>query len=166
LVGTVHAADLGATRHYRSAREIVAAWRRLFYPYVGYSLAAGLATLGVFGIAWLLPAVLVLALGVAAAASSAAASSAAAGSAAAGSAVSTASTAWTAHLPAALVSLGLLALARTLLAIRGREPLESVLWTPLTAAATLAMQARGLLVGLLGTPGPSQSADPPAKENT
>jgi 4-hydroxybenzoate polyprenyltransferase len=144
-VGTVHAADLGATRHYRSAGEIAAAWRRLFYPSVGYSLAAGLATLGVFAIAWLLPAVVALAIGVAAA---------------------TGSTAWTAHLPAALVSFGLLAVARTVLAIRGREPFESILWTPLTAAATLVMQARGLVGGLLGAPGPRSTADQPMEEST
>jgi len=136
-VGTVHAADLGATRHYRSAAEIAAAWRRLFYPSVGYSLAAGLATLGVFAIAWLLPAVAAIMIGLGAVAEPAG---------------STASTAWTAHLPAALLSLGLLALARIILAIRGREPAESVLWTPFTAAATLAMQARGLVGGLLGAP--------------
>jgi len=169
-VGTVHAADLGATRHYRSAREIVAAWRRLFYPSVGYSLAAGLATLGVFAIAWLLPAVAAIMIGLGAVAEPMG---------------STASTSWTAHLPAAFLSLGLLVLARTVLAIRGREPAESILWTPLTAAATLAMQARGLVGGLLGAPvswrgralcspsaadppgpAPRQSADRPAEENT
>lgn len=51
----LHGADLGATRHYRSAAEAIAAWRRMYYAYAGHSLAVALC--GIVGLAavFLLP---------------------------------------------------------------------------------------------------------------
>ena len=125
-VVTVHAADLGATRHYRSAGEVAAAWRRVLMPYAGDSLAVALGALAGEALAFLLPLVLPVA-------------------ALAGAAETTV-------LAASLVPLAILALARLALAITQEQPLATIAWHPLTVAATILYQGWAIGAWLLGRP--------------
>ncbi|MCU0483548.1 MAG: prenyltransferase [Chloroflexi bacterium] len=125
-VATVHAADLGATRHYRSAGEVASAWQRVLMPYAGHSLAVALAALVAETAAFILPLVLPLA--------------------------ALASGAEPAVLAGALVPLAILAAARLALAIGQAEPLVTIAWHPLTGVSTILFQAWAIGAWLLGRP--------------
>jgi 4-hydroxybenzoate polyprenyltransferase len=118
-VGTIHAADLGATRHYRTAGEIVAAWRRIIVPYAGGSLAVAIVAVLGQALAFGLPLILPVIAGVTGRTS-------------------------TPELATAAAPLVILVAARLLLAITQRQPLVSVLWHPVTVAVTLAAQVLGI----------------------
>jgi hypothetical protein len=118
-------ADLAATRHYRSAGEVIRAWRRTYYAYAGNSLA--LALFGMLGIAavFLLPLALVpiaLILGDRSA------------------------------FAGALAGVAALAVLRVFVALNERQPLTTILWHPLTWLGTLAFQAFSVWDGLRGLP--------------
>jgi 4-hydroxybenzoate polyprenyltransferase len=115
-VATVHASDLGSTRHYATAGEVVRSWDRILPGYAGFSVAVVLLLLAGEAIAWVLPLVLPLvALAL--------------------------EPAW---LPATLVPLGVLVAARLALAVTQRQPLVTVLLHPITAAVTLGAQVAAL----------------------
>ena len=115
-VRTAYAADLGVTRHYETAGEVLASWSRILPGYTGGSVAVALTMLVVEAAAWVLPLVLpFLALALA-----------------------------PAQLGVSLVPLAALVAARLALAVTQRQPLVTVLLHPLTAAVTLAAQAAAL----------------------
>ena len=115
-VRTVHAADIGATRHYADAGEVVASWSRILPGYTGGSVAVALTMLLVEAAAWLAPLLLpFLALAIA-----------------------------PDRLGASLVPLAVLATARLALAVTQRQPLLTVLVHPVTAVVTLAAQVAAL----------------------
>ena len=122
-VRTVRGADLGATRHFRSAREVAACWRRTYYAYTGHSLAVAISGMvGIVAVTLLPPAMVVVAW-------------------AAGDRLAMAG--------ALIGTLGLVAL-RLVLAVSERQPMAAVLWHPLTFAATVAFQAASIADGLAG----------------
>jgi 4-hydroxybenzoate polyprenyltransferase/glycosyltransferase involved in cell wall biosynthesis len=133
--GVVNAADLAVTRHYRSAAEIASAWDRLFDAYVGHSLPAALATFAMELATWVLPPVLLLM-----------ALADAAG-------LVRLRPPWS-GLPVttgvALVAFMLA--ARLVLAAWQRQPLAPALWCPLTASATVMLQAHSTWAALLARP--------------
>lgn len=116
-------ADLAATRHFRSALEAAACWRRTYYATCGHSLPVALV--GVVG-----PALVMLgppALAIAAAA--------------------------TRDLPAltaALSAAGAVVLLRAVLAWRERQPWRTLLWHPVTFAAACCFEAASIADGLAG----------------
>ncbi len=115
-VRTVHAADLGATRHYATAGEVLSSWSRILPGYTGGSVAVALTMLLVEAAAWLVPLVLpFLALAVA-----------------------------PDRLATSLVPLAVLAAARLALAVTQRQPLLTVLLHPVTAVVTLIAQVAAL----------------------
>jgi 4-hydroxybenzoate polyprenyltransferase/GT2 family glycosyltransferase len=122
-VRTVRGADLGATRHFRSAVEVAACWRRTYYAYTGHSLAVAIAGMaGIVAVTLLPPAMVAVA--------------------------------WVtgdrlALAGAVIGTVGLLSL-RLLLAVAERQPLTTVLWHPVTFAATFAFQAASIADGLAG----------------
>jgi cellulose synthase/poly-beta-1,6-N-acetylglucosamine synthase-like glycosyltransferase len=122
-VALLHGADLGATRHYPSARAIAGAWRRILFAYSGESLPTSLVTIAGFFLAWTLPMLLPVAgvLG--------------------GDPL---------LLGGGAVALALMLAARVLLDATQRMPRGGVLWHPLTAPLTGLLQIAGLLVDLLG----------------
>lgn len=135
-VGTVYAADLGATRHDRSIPEAVNAWRRIIVPYAGDSLALAIAAVLVQLLAFGLP----LALPIAAAVTGASA----------------------ATLAASLVPLGVLFVARLTLARTQRQPAGSIVWHPATLAVSILGQVRGIADFVLGEPGHRRGRDLPS----
>jgi 4-hydroxybenzoate polyprenyltransferase len=124
-IALVQAADLGATRHYASAGAIARAWRRILFAYTGESLPLSITELLGFGLAWVLPMLVPLA------------------GLVTGDPVLVAGGAF---------ALGLMVAARIVLAVTQRMPLSTVLWHPVTAPATLALQVIGLLADILGGP--------------
>jgi 4-hydroxybenzoate polyprenyltransferase len=115
-VRTVHAADIGATRHYADAGEVLASWSRILPGYTGGSVAVALTMLLVEAAAWLLPLILpLLAFAVA-----------------------------PDRLGASLVPLAVLATSRVALTVTQRQPLLTVILHPVTAVVTLAAQAAAL----------------------
>jgi 4-hydroxybenzoate polyprenyltransferase len=115
-VRTVQAADLGATRHYASAGEVLGSWSRILPGYTGGSVAVALTMLLVEAAAWVAPLLLpFLALAVA-----------------------------PDRLGASLVPLAVLTVARLALAVTQRQPLLTVLLHPATAVVTLAAQVAAL----------------------
>jgi len=115
-VRTVHAADLGATRHYASATEVLASWSRILPGYTGGSVAVALTMLLVEAAAWLVPLLLpFLALAVA-----------------------------PDRLGASLAPFAVLLAARIALAVTQRQPLLTVLLHPATAVVTVAAQVAAL----------------------
>jgi 4-hydroxybenzoate polyprenyltransferase len=124
-IALLHAADLGATRHYASAGAIARAWRRILVAYSGESVPLSITELLGFGMAWVLPMLVPLA------------------GLATGDPV---------LLAGGAVALGIMVAARVTLAVTQRMPLSTVLWHPLTAPATLVLQVVGLLADLLGGP--------------
>jgi lycopene cyclase domain-containing protein len=122
-VGLLHGADLGVTRHYDSARQVRAAWRRMYYAYCGHSLAVALAGLVGLATVFLVPG---LALAMAW---------------------------FTSDRPALLgASLGLVALLllRSAVAISERQPLSTMAWHPVTWMATLSAMGLSVADGLRG----------------
>ena len=122
-VRMLHGADLAETRHYTSARQILGAWRRMYYAYGGYSLAIALAGLTGLAAVFLLPEVAMVA-------------------AAFGSDRS-------ALLGAAVAVLGL-AVLRTAVALGERQPLSTIAWHPLTWLVTMAAMCASVADGLRG----------------
>lgn len=122
-VRVIHGADLGATRHYRSWSEIASGWRRSYYTCCGHSLP--LALLGMLGGAavMLLPPALAVAAG------------------AIGNGLS---------LVGALWGCMALLILRACVARWERQPWTSILWHPVTFAATLWCQALSIAFGLAG----------------
>ncbi|MFN8620997.1 MAG: prenyltransferase [Chloroflexota bacterium] len=124
-VTIVHAADLAATRHYATARQIALAWRRYLVAYAGESIAVALTAILGFTLAWVLPMALPIA----------------------GLLTGDAPL-----LAGGLAALGIMALARALLAVSQREPLATVAWHPVTAPATVILLLAGLLADAYGAP--------------
>lgn len=122
-VRLLRGADLAATRHYATAGQAMAAWRRMFYAYASSSLAVALAGMAGLGFVLLGPPLLLVA-------------ALATGDAPA--------------LAGALAGCGLLLGLRLALAARERQPLSTVLWHPLTVLATLAAMAASVVDGLAG----------------
>jgi len=125
-VAVVHAADLAWTRHYPTARDAVAAWRRVLLPYAGRSLALGLAAIAgqllAFGVPlMLLPVALVV-------------------GAPAG------------VVAAACLPLGLLISFRLVLSATQRLPVSTVALHPLTLALTVAAQVLAIADWVAGRP--------------
>jgi 4-hydroxybenzoate polyprenyltransferase/cellulose synthase/poly-beta-1,6-N-acetylglucosamine synthase-like glycosyltransferase len=115
-IATIHAADIGATRHYASASEIARSWSRILPGYAGWSVAVVLLLIAGELLAWVMPLALpLLALGLD-----------------------------PDHVPATLVPLAMLAAARTALAITQRQPLVTILLHPLTAAVTIGAHVAAL----------------------
>ncbi|HYO43797.1 MAG TPA: prenyltransferase [Candidatus Limnocylindrales bacterium] len=115
-VRTVHVADLGATRHYASAGEVLGSWPRILPGYTGGSVAVTLTMLLVEAAAWVVPLLLpFLALAVA-----------------------------PDRLAVSLVPLAVLAAARLALTVTQRQPLLTVVLHPATALVTLAAQVAAL----------------------
>jgi hypothetical protein len=124
-VGIVRATSLARTRHYPDGTSALAAWRRVFVAFGGGAFAVPLASLAGTTLAWILPLALPV-LGVAL-----------------GDATLVAG---------GLVALALLAAFRVVLAIRERMPLRTVLWHPLTVAATTVAQVLSLVDAVRGRP--------------
>jgi 4-hydroxybenzoate polyprenyltransferase len=125
-VVTVQAADLGATRHYRSTGQVAAAWRRVLMPYAGDSLAIALGAIAGEAIAFVLPLVLPL--------------------------VALATGAATATVAGSLLPLAILVMARLILATSQRQPLVTIAWHPITVVSTILFQAWAVGTWLLGRP--------------
>ncbi len=125
-VHTTYAADLGATRHYRDAGEVLASWTRILPGYTGGSLAVALMTLAGLGLAHVLPLVLpVVALAIA-----------------------------PDQLRPALAALAVLVTARIALAVTQRQSPLTVLLHPVTIVLTLAAQVAAIAAMVAGrTPG-------------
>jgi 4-hydroxybenzoate polyprenyltransferase len=125
-VHTTHAADIGATRHYRSAGEVLASWTRILPGYTSGSLALALVTIAGEFLAHALPVALPLvALAIA-----------------------------PDRLPEALVPFAVLVLARLTLALTQRQPLLTVVLHPVTVLLTIAAQAAATAALVAGrTPG-------------
>lgn len=135
-VGVVDGSRLGSTRHYETGPEVAEAWRRIFDAYTGHSLPLALLTLVLETAAWLLP-IALLPVAVAAALGAVRLPDA-----------------WPGIPPALAASLpfALLVVAQVALVTRQRQPLSTIAWTPLTAAATVALQARSTWSEMLGRP--------------
>ncbi|MGC8633456.1 MAG: prenyltransferase [Candidatus Limnocylindrales bacterium] len=133
--GVVDAAGLAVTRHYRSAPQIVSAWERLFDAYVGHSLPGALVALAMELATWVLPpALLLVAL-------------------ASATRLPGLPPAWQGlSLAAAIALLLLMFAARLALAAWQRQPLTPALWSPVTAAATVVLQAHSTCAALLARP--------------
>ena len=116
-------ADLAATRHFRSASEVAACWRRTYYATCGHSLPVALTGLAGPALVMLAPPAL------AAAAVADGDVPALAGSLAAAAAV---------------------VLLRVGLAWRERQPWHTVLWHPVTFAAAGCFEAVSIAAGLAG----------------
>ena len=125
-VGLVEGTSLGST-HHETGPEVAEAWRRTLDASVGHSLPALLLTLALETAAWLLPVAL---LPVAAAAALGAVRL---------------PDAWPGIPPALAASLpfALLLVAQLTLVARRQLPASAIAWSPLTALATLVLQARG-----------------------
>ena len=122
-VRMLHGADLGSTRHYRSAGQICAAWRRMFYAYSGHSLAVALAGIAGLATVFLVPAFAFAAAWIA--------------------------QDRPALLGAAIGLIGLLVL-RGAVALSERQPLATIAWHPITWAVTLWAMALSVVDGLRG----------------
>jgi lycopene cyclase domain-containing protein len=122
-VRLLRGADLGATRHYETAGQVVAAWRRMFYAYGGHSLAVALAGLAGLATVFLLPFPLLL--------------------------VAWLGGDRPAVAGAAVGVIALLVL-RLAVAVRERQPLPTVAWHGFTWIATLAAMAWSTADGLRG----------------
>lgn len=123
-VHTIHAADLGSTRHYQGAADVLASWSRILPGYAGGSVAVVLTLVAVELGTWVMPLVLpFLALAL--------------------------EPAW---LPAAILPLAVLAVSRLALAITQRQPPVTVLLHPVTAVLTIAAQLAALAVLVSGRP--------------
>lgn len=125
-VHTTHAADLGATRHYRDAHEVLASWTRILPGYTGGSLAVALMTLAGEALAHVLPLLLpVLALAIA-----------------------------PDQIVPALLAFAVLVSARVALAVTQRQSVVTVVLHPVTVVLTLAAQVAGIAAMVAGrTPG-------------
>jgi 4-hydroxybenzoate polyprenyltransferase len=121
-VHTTHAADLGATRHYRSAAETVGSWSRILPGYAGGSLAVALLTVAGELLAYGLPIALPLVAALVA----------------------------PDRLGEALLPLGVLVAARVALAVTQRQPLVTVLLHPVTLMVTVAAQLGAIREMVLG----------------
>lgn len=122
-VRTLRGADLGATRHFRSASEVAACWRRTYYAYTGHSLAVSIAGMvGIVAVTLVPPAMVVVAWS-------------------AGDRIA---------LAGAVVGTTWMVALRLLLAVAERQPLTTVMWHPLTFTASLAFQAASIADGLVG----------------
>ena len=123
-VGSVHATDLGMTRYYPESESAFAAWRRVFVPYAGGSLAVAIATMLLETLAFLAPFILpILAF-------------------LTGAGVRT--------LIASLVPLLLLVAMRIVLALTQRQSFSTILWHPLTVGLTLVGQLAGIVDHVIG----------------
>ena len=124
-VRTIHAADLGSTRHYPDAGAAFAAWRRIYFAYTGGSLPAAVAALVVSAIVFILPVALPI------------------GGWIAGDGLA---------IGVGLLTAAMIAAFRVALAVREREPLLSVFWHPITVIVTMAAQAMSIVDGVRGVP--------------
>jgi len=122
-VRMLHGADLGSTRHYRSAGQFAAAWRRMYYAYSGHSLAIALAGIAGLATVFLVPAFAFVAAWL--------------------------TQDRPALLGAAAGLLGLLVL-RTAIAISERQPLSTIAWHPITWVATIWAMCLSVSDGLRG----------------
>jgi 4-hydroxybenzoate polyprenyltransferase len=116
-------ADLAVTRHFRSAREAAACWRRMYDATCGHSLPVALTGLVGPALVTLAPPALALA------------------------------AAATGDLPAlagALAAVAAVVLLRLALAWRERQPWRTILWHPVTFAAACCFQAVSIADGLAG----------------
>jgi len=122
-VRMLHGADLGSTRHFRSAGQFAAAWRRMYYAYSGHSLAIALAGIAGLATVFLVPAFAFVAAWL--------------------------TQDRPALLGAAAGLLGLLVL-RTAIAISERQPLSTIAWHPITWVATIWAMCLSVSDGLRG----------------
>jgi 4-hydroxybenzoate polyprenyltransferase len=123
-VGTVHVADLAATRRDPGAGAAVAAWRRAFLPTVGGSLAGAILAIAAQVLAFVVPLILpvvALASGVDARAA-----------------------------VASFIPLFLLGSSRFALVLTQRQPLSTVLWHPVTILVALVGQFAALVDHVTG----------------
>jgi 4-hydroxybenzoate polyprenyltransferase len=116
-------ADLAATRHFRSALEVGACWRRTYYVTCGNSLPIALAGLVGPAVVMLAPPALAIAAAV---------------------------TGDFGALAAALSGTAAVVLLRAALAWRERQPWYTALWHPVTFVATCCFEAASIADGLAG----------------
>ncbi len=116
-------ADLAATRHYTSTRQVLAAWRRMYYAYAGKSVAVAVAGLAGLAAVFLAPGAVLV--------------------------VAALSSDWYA-LAGAGVALAGLGVLRSAVAVSERQPLSTIAWHPVTWAATLAAMCASVADGLRG----------------
>ena len=132
-VGTVHVADLAATRRDAGVTTAVAAWRRSFLPRVGGSLASALLAIAAEVLAFLVPLILpVLAL---------------------------ASGADARVVVGSLIPLFLLGFSRFALVLTQRQPISTVLWHPVTVGVTLVGQLAALVDHVTGRTPETRGSD-------
>ena len=122
-VRLLRGADLGSTRHYRTAGQVAAAWRRMFYAYGGHSLAVALAGLAGLATVFLLPPLLL---------------------------VLAWSSGDRPTLAGAVGGVAALLALRFSVAVSERQPLSTIAWHCVTWAATLGAMAVSTADGLLG----------------
>ncbi len=123
-VGTVHVADLAATRRVHGAGAIVTAWRRAFLPSVGGSLAAAILAIAAQVLAFLVPMILPL--------------------------LALVSGADIRAVAGSFIPLFLLGFSRFALVLTQRQPLSTVLWHPVTIAVALIGQFVALVDHVTG----------------
>jgi 4-hydroxybenzoate polyprenyltransferase len=123
-VGTVHVADLAASRHYTGADSAVPAWRRTILPYAGGSLALALLAIAAQVLAYLVPMIL--------------------------PPLALISGAEARTLVASCIPLFLLGFARFALILTQRQPLTTVFWHPVTVGLALIGQLAGLVDHVTG----------------
>jgi 4-hydroxybenzoate polyprenyltransferase len=144
-VGTAHAADLAVTRHHLNADAAVAAWRRMFLPYVGGSLAVAIAVILIEVLAFLVPLVL--------------------------PPLAFLTGAGTRILVASFVPLLLLGAMRLALTLTQRQPIRTIAWHPVTVGLTLLGQLASIVDHVIGRAPrwrgrivelPARTSEPPA----
>ena len=123
-VGTIHVADLGTIRRYRTVGEVIGGWRRRMVAHARPSPAAAIVFLLVEVVAFVLPIALPI--------------------------VAVATRAPPTTTAATLIPFGLLVLGRLLLAVTQRHPIETVLWHPVTVAIATVGQLAGIADLVLG----------------
>ncbi len=123
-VGTVHVADVAASRDDATADAAVRTWRRWFLPSVGGSLALAIVAIAVQVLAFLVPMVL--------------------------PPLAFISGAEARVVVASCVPLFLLGFARFALVLTQRQPLTTVLWHPVTVGLTLVGQLAGVMDHITG----------------
>jgi hypothetical protein len=123
-VGSMHVADLAATRRVHGAGAIVTAWRRAFLPSVGGSFAAAILAIAAQVLAFLVPMILPL--------------------------LALASGADLRAVVGSFIPLFLLGFSRFALVLTQRQPLSTVLWHPVTIAVALIGQFVALVDHVTG----------------
>lgn len=123
-IGTMHAADLGVTRHFADADAAVGAWRRILLPYANGSLAVAIATILLETMTWVVPLLLPV--------------------------LAWLADAGPRLLIASFAPLLLLGAMRVALTVTQREPFSTVLWHPVTVGLTLIGQLAGIVDHVIG----------------